>query len=102
MEQDIEHEGAEISLGRRGEEPVAAITRDGKPVANAMVFCSPLDGDGKPIGDEAATTYEAAAGNAPPLYVTDPRARPASGPLLIRFRIVLPDAEQEFTRDIAR
>jgi len=104
VESDIEHEGAKIALGRRGDEPVTAITRDGKPVANAMVFCTPLTADGEPADDEAATTFEPAAGKDPPLYVTGPWKRPASGPAPVRFRIVLSNAEGDFTRaiDIAK
>lgn len=90
IEQDIEHEGMKISLGHRGQEPVAAITRDGQPVANAMVFCTLLS-----AGGEVATVYESPAGTEPGLYA------PGSQQLQIRFRIVLPEVEKEWTREIA-
>ena len=60
IEQDIEHEGMKISLGHRGQEPVAAITRDGQPIANAMVFCTLLS-----AGGEVATVYESPSGKGP-------------------------------------
>ena len=97
VESDIEHEGAKIALGHRGDEPVAAITRDGKPVANAMVFCTLLTAEGEPADEEVATTYEPAAGKDPPLYVTGSWKRPAIGPVAVRFRVVLPDAERDWT-----
>jgi hypothetical protein len=99
VESDIEHEGVKISLGHRGDVPAVALVRDGKPVANAMVFCTPLTGDGQPADDEVATIYEPAAGKDPPLYTTHSWKRPASGPVLVRFRIVLPGAQQDFTQD---
>jgi hypothetical protein len=74
-----------ISLGHRGQEPVAAITQDGQPVANAMVFCS---------SGEVATVYESPNGKESGLYLPNDSQR------RVRFRIVLPEMEKEWTRDI--
>ena len=98
--ENIEYEGAKIALGHRGEEPLAAIIRDGQPVANAMVFCTPLSAEGKPVDDEVATVYQPAAGKDPAIYAAGPWKRPASGPILVRFRIVLPEVDEDWTRDV--
>jgi hypothetical protein len=88
-EKGIEHAGATIDLGvRKSVEPVAAITMGGEPVAGAMVFVN-----------ETPTLYEPAKGKTPALYAAgkvelakDAEKRVA------RFRIVLPDADEDFTR----
>src|SRR5947207_2222454 len=63
IEKGISQEGMKIDLGYRSHqgtvertiEPIAAITEGGKPVANAMVFCSLLSADGeKKQGEEMA------------------------------------------------
>lgn len=109
IEEGIEHEGMKISLGQRGQrsdaerwvEPVAAITRDGKPVASAMVFSSLISADGTVIGDEAATVYESPGEAGSGLYTSGKLEPPAgSSPHAVRFRIVLPDVEKEWTRDV--
>ena len=107
LEKDIEHEGATISLGYRGEigndrrvQPVAAIRQDGKPVAGAMVFCMLVAEEGEPIGQEMPTVYEQGAGGAG-LYIAPELQLPERGTqYIVRFRIVLPDAEQDLTREM--
>lgn len=110
VEKDIVHEGTKISLGHRSHphnaerwlEPVATISRDGKPVANAMVFNSLLAADGSQVVvEEVATVYEPPAGESPGLYAQGKmKLPPASSPSVVHFRIVFPDSEQEWTRDI--
>jgi hypothetical protein len=107
LEKDIEHEGATISLGYRGQigkdrsvQPVAAIRQDGKPVAGAMVFCMLVAEEGEPIGQEMPTFYEPEAGGEA-LYIAPELQLPESGTqYIVRFRIVLPDAEQDLTREM--
>lgn len=109
LEEGIEHEKTTISLGQRGErldaerwvEPVAAITRDGKSVASAMVFTSLISADGTVIVDEAATVYESTGEDGPGLYTPGKLEPPAgSTPHAVRFRIVLPEVEEEWTREV--
>jgi len=110
IEKGIVHKGVEITLGHRGKsagaerwvEPVVSITHEGEPVANAMVFNSLVSTDGsKVIGDEVATVYEPPSGKEPALYAQG-KLKPPTGswPCVVRFRIVLPDIEEQWTRDI--
>jgi len=108
VEKEIEHAGNTISLGVRAEpkstsslEPVVAITRDGKPVDNAMVFDRLVSADdGQPRGDEVATVYEPAAGSEPALYAQGKLAWPEAGKCKVRFRIVLPNVDEDWQRDV--
>jgi hypothetical protein len=109
IEKDIQHEGMTISLGyrgpaeggERGVEPIATIIRDGQSVANAMVFCSLLSADDQAMGDEAATLYEPPAGKEPGLYTAGKMKLPDEGSrCTVRFRIVLPESEQDWLRDV--
>jgi hypothetical protein len=109
IEKDIQHEGMTISLGYRGQaeegergvEPIATITRDGQPVANAMVFCSLLAADDQAMGDEAATLYEPPVGKEAGLYTPGKMKLPDKGSrCTVRFRIVLPESEQDWLRDV--
>lgn len=104
VEENIAHDGAKISLGHRGKqaragegiEPVALITKDGQPVADAMVFNGLVSVDGKTV-DEAdlATIY------APPLYGQAKLPIPAGAKqCVVRFRVILADSDEEWTRDI--
>ena len=111
VEKDIDHHGSTIALGFRGGltddgvEPIAAITRDGQPVAGAMVFVRLVPAGGEAATgasvDEVATLYEPASEPAPALYtpgrlpVPAGQAKPAA-----QFRIVLPDAADELTQEI--
>ncbi len=111
VEQGIAHDGFVIDLGYRGElsnsssvvEPVAAITRDGKSVANAMVFTrlsSP--GDQTTVGQEMATVYEPSSAKNPPIYAGGRLQVPEGASLdVVQFRIVLPDVEQDWVREMA-
>jgi hypothetical protein len=109
IERDIEHEGSMISLGYRDQskadtplEPVTAITRDGKPVADAMVFNRLVDADtGDGLGDEVATIYEPSPGSDPAIYAQGKLKRPDSTKKCkVRFRVVLPNVDQEWQRDV--
>lgn len=111
-EKNIEFQGATIDLGfrevaapGRSVEPVAAITRDGAPIAGAMVFISLVASGGSESAqrssDEASALYEPPGEQTPALYTAgelrlpEGAARPA-----VRFRIALPDAEEDFTREV--
>lgn len=108
-EEGIKHEGVTIALGYRSSqesdrsiEPIAAITRDGAPVANAMVFCSLVSADGgEVIGEESATVYEPASGKTPALY-GQAKLNPSQKNALyvVRFRVLLPDIDQAWTREV--
>lgn len=110
VERGIEHKGLAIALGyRRGREsversfePVASITRDGKPVADAMVFCRLLSADGRvTLRDEVATVYEPSVGRDPALYAQGRLPAPeGASPCVVRFRVILSDVDQEWTRDM--
>ena len=108
LEQGIDHEGTRIDLGYRGErtsaeiEPVAVITRQGKPVSDAMVFVQLVSADGKEtFGDEAATVYEPGVGKAPALYAPGPlKVSEGDASRVVRFRVVLPEVDVDWTRDV--
>jgi hypothetical protein len=110
VEQGIEHDGAQISLGYRGPppsdggtiEPVASVTRAGKPVADAMVFTRLVSPGGSELkGDELATVYETSSDSEANLYTPGKLKLPhRASKCDVRFRIVLPDDEQDWTRDI--
>lgn len=110
VEERLENNGAVIMLGFRGPgtpsskwEPVAAITdHDGKPVAGAMVFVQFVTADAKETqGPEFATQYEPGSEQAPALYTPGklPAPEGASTPS-VRFRIVLPESEEDFVQEI--
>jgi hypothetical protein len=110
----IEFRGAKIRLGFRGAagtadrsmEPVANITRDGAPVPGAMVFIALIASSGKAsdaerLLEEAPAIYELPTQQTPALYTTGKRQLPDGVvPTAVRFRIVLPEAEEDFTREI--
>lgn len=110
VEKGIAHEGFTIDLGYRIEdadgtqsvEPVAKITRDKAPVANAMVFNSlvPAAG-GEATGEEVATVYEVAP-NSDAAWYAQGKLRLPDGAILwvVRFRVILPNSQQAITRDV--
>ena len=112
VEENIDHHGAKIALGFRGDatddgvEPVASITRDEKPVAGAMVFVTlvPATDEASPSANaaaEVATLYEAGEGTAA-IYTPGRLPVPqGDAKLAAKFRIMLPDAADEFTRATA-
>jgi hypothetical protein len=110
IEQGLDHHGATIRLGVRGPtaaatqtvEPVASITRDGAPVAGAMVFVVLHAGEASaPLGNERPTLYEASPGDTPPLYTPGKVAIDEGvSPSAATFRIALPGAEDDFTRQM--
>lgn len=111
VEDDIPHDDVRISLGYRPvrsddgtlPHPVARITRDGEPVANAMVFCGIVSGDsGEKVGDEVATEYRSSPAADTGYYVQSGLQWPENGVRYrIRYRIVLPDSEQVWTREMS-
>jgi hypothetical protein len=114
VEEGIEHAGMKISLGYRGAaaadsdvEPIAAITQNGKPVAGAMVFTSLVAAGSdtknrEPTTGEAATVFEPAGGQTPALYASGKLHLPeGQSPHAVRFRIVLPGADEDFIRKIS-
>jgi hypothetical protein len=115
VEEGIERAGMKISLGYRGAtatvdrsvEPVAAITHNGEPVAGAMVFTSLVRGGSdatnrEPTTDEVATVYEPAGEQTPALYASGKLHLPdGQSPHAVRFRIVLPGADEDFMREIS-
>jgi hypothetical protein len=114
-EEALEFRGTSIKLGFRGEtsasgssiEPVAAISRDAAPVADAMVFIALTAPGGTTtenalLANEAATLYEPPSGQTPALYTAGRLSWPESaGSPAARFRVVLPDAEEDFIREVA-
>jgi hypothetical protein len=114
VQKELAHGDAKIALGIREEapngklslEPVAAITRDGQPVAGAMVFVSLVapgeDSANAGSASEVATVYQPASGQTPALYSPVPLDLPGGkAPSAVRFRIVLPSADSDFTHEIS-
>lgn len=110
VEKRIEHEDVEIDLGYQIEneegaqwlEPIAVITRDEAPVANAMVFNSLASTDGSNvIAEEISTVYGPSADNESDWYAQG-RLRLPSGTsqCVVRVRVVLPDSTQAWTHDM--
>ncbi len=104
IEENLVHDGTKISLGYRGPhahageaiEPLAKITRAGQPVASAMVFDGLVSVDGKPTADpDVATAYDRS------LYGQAKLPIPAgANQCVVRFRVLLPQRDEEWTRDI--
>ncbi|MCH7728795.1 MAG: hypothetical protein IH991_20270 [Planctomycetes bacterium] len=110
VEKGIRYEAVIIDLGYRDKvadgarwlEPVAMITRDRAPVANAMVFNSLVSADSSDvIGEEVATVYEPSPDSDTAWY-TQGKLRFPDGisQCVVRFRIVLPNSQQAWTRDV--
>ena len=110
VEENIEHEGFLLALGHHAKhlhaasfvEPAVSITRDGEAVADAEVFNSLVSADGtEVIREEAATIYEPETEEEPAHYAQGKLHLPkGSKQFLIRFRIALPGAQEDLTRDI--
>ena len=110
VSENIEHEGYLLALGHHGKqlhaasfvEPAVSITREGAAVADAKVYTGLISADGmQVIRQEAATVYEPESEDEPAHYAQVKLHLPkGSKQFLIRFRIVLPGAENELTRDI--
>jgi len=110
VEENIEHDGFLLALGHHAKhlhagsfvEPAVSITRDGAAVADAGVFNSLVSADGmKVIRREVATVYEPETSDEPAHYAQGKLHLPrGSSQFIIRFRIALPGAEDELTRDI--
>lgn len=110
VEKNIEYERFLLALGHHGKhlhaasfvEPAVSITRDGEAVADAKVFNSLISADGtEVIRQEVATVYEPESAEEPAHYAQGKLHLPKGAQqFLIRFRIVLPGAENELRRDI--
>jgi hypothetical protein len=110
IEKGIAQEGVKIDLGYRSSqekgnqiiEPIAAITREGKSVANAMVFCSLVSADpAKNKSDEVATYYKASNVEEPAHYGHQKlEVLPGISHNILRFRIILPGIDQDWTHDL--
>jgi hypothetical protein len=111
-EEGWEHEGVNIRLGFRGQtssaastvEPVASLTRAGEPLAGAMVFIAlvpPHDSaeDSGAHASDLPTLYVPLGKNSPALYTAGKLPVPP-GATAVRFRIVLPDAKADVTREV--
>jgi hypothetical protein len=106
----VNDEGYQISLGHHGitllaggkVEPAVQITRDGKPVADAKVFNSLLEANGKTmLAEEVATVYEPPSGEEPSHYAQGTlKIPPGTREAVIRFRIELPEGKGERTYDV--
>jgi hypothetical protein len=109
VEENIAHDDVKISLGYRGQklqpggsiEPVALITREGKPVANAMVFVSLASAEATTDTlPDVPAVYEP-TGHPPGAYAQANLPLPAGATECpVRFRIVLGETQQDWTRDI--
>lgn len=110
VEKGMTQEDVEIDLGYRRQvvndvlwlEPVAVITRDGTPVADAMVFNRlNLTKSNDEGADELATLYGHAADSDILCYAHGKLRVPAGvSQCAIHFRIVLPDGQQTWTYDL--
>ncbi|MAG92606.1 MAG: hypothetical protein CMJ48_02470 [Planctomycetaceae bacterium] len=110
VEEGVEHGSFVLALGHHGKhlhaasfvEPAVSITRDAADVADAQVFNSLVSADGETvIREEEATVYEPETDEEPAHYAQGKLHLPkGSKQYVIRFRIALPDSDDEFTRDI--
>jgi hypothetical protein len=110
LEEGLDCEGAKVSVGYRGSkpkggaslEPVVSITRDGSPVADAMVFDRLVSADGQTThGAEAATVYEPAADGKSGNYEQGKLQLPENADgLALRVRVVLPESETDWQKDV--
>jgi hypothetical protein len=110
---DLDHQGASINLGYRARSAadstiraVASVVRDDEPVASAMVFVDVVSTStdetaASTAAGEKATVYEPATDDSPAHYISEPVSLPAgSKDLALRFRIVLPEAEDDFVHQV--
>jgi len=83
-------------------EPVARITRDGVPAADAMVFVSLAAPKGEQnVADEEPTVYEFSQQTADAYYAQALLNPPSDkAECVVKFRIVLPDGENEWTHEV--
>lgn len=104
QEPELSHAGLTIAVGHRRRtpesdewEPAVMIRREGKPFADAMVFHAIVSADGeKTLSDEVATVFESSPDS--PVYAQAKHRLPKDpGPASVRFRVVLPDATEEWT-----
>jgi hypothetical protein len=109
IERDLEVEGIKIAVGHRlrlgkpvsWREPVVVITKNGKPVANAMVFCQLVSPDGpSTFGEEEATVFEPASHGDPACYAPGKSMLPEDADsAVIRVRVILPERDQEWSSE---
>jgi hypothetical protein len=107
---EVSEQGFTIALGHHGVtllagskvEPAVQITREGKPVADAKVFNSLLDADGKSVLEEEwATVYEPPTSEEPAHYAQAAlKIPPGTREVTLRYRIVLPEGKGERTYDV--
>lgn len=92
----------ELADGARWIEPIAIVRREGASVANAMVFNSLASASGSElIAEEVATAYVPSPGSGTAWYAQGRLPVPAGiSQFLLRFRIVLPDSPQPWTRGL--
>lgn len=96
------HHGTELHAGTKCE-PAVSITRDGQPVAEAMVYNSLLSGDGSTVlAEEVATTYEPTTSEEPAHYAQGGLSIPKDAKqVTLRFRIVLPAVTEEVVETVS-
>jgi hypothetical protein len=109
LEEDLEFEGMTIAFGHRGRhvragdwlEPIVAITKDGKPLVDAMVFNQLVTTDDpSTISDEVATVFEPASGGTPACYAQGKLQLPGEvRSVAVRVRIVLPEIDEVWSKD---
>jgi hypothetical protein len=106
----IKEQGYDLSLGHHGTqllaggqvEPAVQVTREGQPVADAKVFNTLVDSDGKTItAEEVATVYEPPTDDEPSHYAQGSlKIPPGTRQAILRFRIVLPEGKGEHTYEV--
>ena len=109
LEEDLEFAGMTIAFGHRGRhvkagdwlEPIVAITKDGKPLADAMVFNQLVASDDQStISDEVATVFEPASSGTPACYAQGKLQLPGEvRSVAVRVRIVLPEIDEVWSKD---
>ena len=106
IEQGLTHHGVTIDLGYRDHhtdgsdwlEPVARITRDGKPVVDAMVFHRPASASPDEAAAEMATVYDAADDGR--YGQAKMRVTEGATECVVNVRIVLPEVDRAWEHEL--
>lgn len=109
LEEGNSFEGLTIAVGFRGIldpggeelEPILAISKDGQPVADAMVFDQfAIAGEDGTFNWEVPTVYEPSPDGKSGYYAQGKLKWPQSSNLAVRYRVVLPESGKEWKRNV--
>jgi len=109
LDRDLDAEGMKVAVGHRRApdetgntlEPIVVLTKNNEPLAGAMVFLQLLSGDGAALGEDMATVYEPAWMQKPACYTAKLSLPADVKSASLRVRIILPDSDKEWSKEIA-